>query len=133
GEVAAAGSVEVAECGRVAAVEGRDVDQTALVPPLPRAGDRIERDQRLRQLAHLRLLDAVSDRQVEPGPVPAHGRRRPYDAAEAVAVDDRIEGPELLARERIDRVELAVRAVEAGRWDVEHVPPAGRDGHVRGE
>src|SRR6266480_3681032 len=51
----------------------------------------------------------------------------------AVAVDDRIEGPELLSREGVDRVELAVRAVEAGRWHVEHVPRTVREGHVRRE
>src|SRR5207244_4938105 len=110
--VEAAGSVDVDNRRWVADVEVGDVDQTALMPPLPGAGDRIESDERLRQLAHLRLLDAVSGGQEELGPVPAHGGCRPDDAAEAVVVDDRIEGPDLLSGEGVDRVELAIRAVE---------------------
>src|SRR5207237_5626190 len=98
-QVAADGSVDVDDRRRAADVEVRDVDQTALVPPLPGAGDRIESDQRLRQLGHLRLLHAVSGRHEELGPVPAHGGRPPDDAAEGVVLADRIEGPELLSGE----------------------------------
>src|SRR2546430_2644538 len=43
-QVAAAGAVDVDDRRRVADVEVRDVDQTALVPPLPGARDRIERN-----------------------------------------------------------------------------------------
>src|SRR2546427_149872 len=92
-QVAAAGAVDVDDRRRVADVEVRNVDQTALVPPLPSAGDRIERDQRLRQLADLRLLDAVADRHEELGPVFAHGGGRPDDTAPGLARADPAAGP----------------------------------------